>query len=185
VVRAACEFREANLSPSDALAILEPFFGEVRNVFVEYGYRRCADTQLEVDGEAHDTPRHFAGCRDDGLIIVAAPQMADLPVDNVVAIFAHEFGHACDFLYPTRFQLAGDELVIHSGEWERPREPTADMDAKASRAVMTQWKDRTDDDIEQLADAVAEAVLGKPIGYAGPCLIQTLQAGVRRPSTLR
>jgi len=184
-MRGACEFREANLTPTDALAVLEPFFAEVRTVFVEYGYRRCAETQLEVDAEAHDTPRHFAGCRDDGLYVVAAPQMADLPVDNVVAIFAHEFGHACDFLYPTRFQLAGDELVVHPGEWEGKRAPTAEMDAKASRAVMKQWKDRTEDDVEQLADAVAEIVLGKPIGYSGPCRLQSFEGGARRPTTLR
>lgn len=166
--------------------MLEPFFVETRTLFCDAGFSRCSATKLEIDGEAHDTPRHFAGCRDDGRLILAAPEMADLPVDNVVAIFSHEFGHAVDFLYPTRFQLVVGELEERKGEWSEGRRlPTAEMPAAFARGVMRQWRGRDDDEVERLADAIAERVVGRPVAYTGPCLLQTFGAGAPRPEGLR
>ena len=159
----------------------------MRVLYVDHGFSRCADTKLEVAGWVHDTPRHFAGCRDDGKLVVAAPQLADLPIDNVVAVFSHELGHAVDFLYPTRFQLVIEELREFPGDWDVDiqRRPTADLDAKTLRAVMDQWKNRDEEQIEQLADAIAELVVKKPVTYAGPCLLQTFAGGEPRPVGLR
>jgi hypothetical protein len=179
----ACAERPVRLTDEEAYAVLEPFFLETRKVFVEAGLARCAKTRLEIDGEAHDTPRHFAGCTEDGLLIVVAPQLADLPVDNVVAIFAHEFGHSADFLYPARFVVADGELVS-SFEGKR-RRALEEIDQRAEYNRRKQWEDRGSGDVEEAADRIAQDVTGREIRYAGPCVLQTYGSGRTRPAELR
>lgn len=138
-------------------------------------YRVVADVRMDVlplDGK----DRHFAGCRTDGKLIVLRPEIAELPVSNLVAILAHEMGHAVDFLYPGRFQLVDGELVEWVG-WD----PCSDVFS----ARHHQWLARDDDAIERVADAIGERAIGRQISYSGPCMLQTVRPGVRpRPAGL-
>lgn len=179
----SCRRLDAALTDEEAYAVLEPFFRETRLMFVEKGLTRCRETKLVVEADAHDTARHFAGCSDDGQEIVVAPQLAQMPVDNVVAILAHEFGHAADFLYPARFLMADGELV-HVFEGAK-RVSLENMDQRAAYNMRRQWERREASDVELTADAVANYVTGREIKYNGPCMLQTYGPGTGRPRELR
>ena len=182
----SCPRLTSTLSDEQAHAVVEPVFVELQALFAEQGLARLEVTALEVDtGLVHDTGRHFAMCRDDGRLIIVAGVIAELPLENLTAILAHEFGHATDFSYPTRFQVARLELIEHDGEWRGRRRPLADVDGGVAFARRRQWESRTDDAVERTADAIAESVLGRPVLYDGPCMIQRFEAGRRRPPGLR
>jgi hypothetical protein len=123
----------------------------------------------------HDTPRHFAACRDDGRALVVAPELADLPYPTVIGIFAHELGHATDFLYPAEFWVDQRRRCVRLADNE-------DLDRVTLRR---RWEGRGDDEVEFTADAVAEYVTGAPIGYLGPCQLQAFAVGAARPEGLR
>jgi len=159
------------LSPHSARLILEPYFNELKDKYIEAGFEEIAITKLRCTADMHDTPRHFAGCLESGEVIYAAPHMAELPVDTVLGILAHELGHAADFLYPAQFVLRGDHVVFSSEEPHR-------MQLKG-------WRKRDDDTIEIMADYIAEYVLGTSIGYRGPCHLQCLGVYSPRPMGLR
>ena len=179
----SCRRIPAALTADEAYAAIEPFFVETRRLFIERGLTRVKETRLLIDPEAHDTPRHFAGCIETGKEIVVAPEFATLPVDNVVAIIAHEFGHACDFLYPGRFFLAEGELV--SMREAGRRVAVEDMDQRSVYNVRKQWETRDAHAVEVTADRVAEFVTSRTIQYAGPCMLQTYGPGKSRPRALR
>lgn len=163
-----------------AYAIIEPHYDAVRDEYVEHvlpdGTRleRLKKTRLLVDASVRDSPRHYAACRDDGLLIVIAPQAADLALESLVALLCHEFGHAADFLYPSRWACTRN----------RPAEWLAESARKMTRHRRN-WADRTDDQIEWDADAIARAVTGRAIQYCGPCRVQCFAGGVARPAGLR
>lgn len=182
-----CRFIRSELTCDEALAVLDPFFQAAREVFVAYemnwlGCSRMRRVRLECSATVHDTARHFAGASEDGKLILAAPELAELPEETVVAILAHEFGHAMDFAYPAMFRESEGELkravaLADNGQDRRFEQ--------AAVAAMRQWRDRDPDTVERTADVVAEHVTGRRIGYAGPCLLQTLDAGIARPAGLR
>lgn len=150
--------------------ILEPYFEELQERFVAAGLGRVEETCLRCASSLHDTPRHFAGCLEDGTVIYAAPQMVELSEETVMGILAHELGHAADFLYPGEFVLRGDRVVRMKPDTQR----------------MKGWRKRDEDTVELVADLIAEVVLGTAIGYRGPCHLQSLGAGgIRRPLGLR
>lgn len=164
---------------------MEPYFIAARTLFVEYCEQRglgaaVKDTKFECRSEMHDTPRHFAGTSLDGRKVLAAPELAELPEDNVAAIFAHEFGHVVDHRFPGRFVYADEELVLVA---EVPEGVHRGDQARVAR--MRQWEAREDDEIERVADAIAEQATGQRIGYSGPCMLQGLNRGVERPRDLR
>lgn len=157
--------------------MLEPYFLAVQERFVAFGLERCARPSLRCAEWIHDSPRHFAACTDDGLQIYAAPELADMPDNTVLAIFAHEFGHATDFLYPAQFARTRNGAV---------QRDFGAVSERQVRAWISGWHQRDADAIEFAADAIAEHVLGIPIGYQGPCLLQCFNCGdSRRPSGLR
>ena len=164
------------LPTEEALVVLEPYFISVQERFVAQGLERCARTRLWCAEWIHDTERHFAACSDDGLNIYAAPELADLPDNTVLAILAHEFGHSADFLYPAQFVRG------RQGTTRRNFEAVSD---KQVRAWMKGWRGRDDDAVEFAADHIAEYVLGVPIGYTGPCMLQCFNRGTARPAGLR
>lgn len=165
-----CAETTSDLGPMEARLILEPYFHELRTRFVAAGFRQVSRTQLRCSHDLHDTPRHFAGCMQDGRIIYAAPELVELPEETVLGILAHELGHALDFLYPGEFLLRGDRVVIVQPDQQR----------------LKGWKKRDADSVEVTADLIVEHVLGVPVGYRGPCLLQSLGAGgIRRPQGLR
>lgn len=160
--------------------ILEPYFEAGRDLFVKWskdnGFPlKVKKVQLECLAEMHDTPRHYGGCREDGLVIAIAPQAVSLPEETVAAIIQHEFGHAMDFLFPSRFFYDGEDVtVLEDSEDDRTRV-----------ARMRQWEARDLDTVEFTADGIAELVTGNRIGYLGPCLLQSLNKGEPRPYGLR
>lgn len=174
---AACESPRAILGPSESFLILESFFVAAQELFVEKGLTECSRTRLYVAPWVHDSPRHFAATRDDGLAMILAPEMVELPPETVDAIVKHEFGHAADFLYPGEFVL-GPERVAQR------RDRTTFTDAQWHR-WLRDWEKRDDDVVEFVADAIAESVDGRRLGYYGPCLLQSFELGKARPQGLR
>lgn len=163
------------LEPHEAQVVIEPYFAAVQQQFVEFGLDRCKKTRLVCAPWVHDSPRHFGACAEDGQRIYVAPEMADLPDTTVLAILSHEFGHAIDFLYPAQFALGREGLQ------QRNFERVSD---KQFRAWLSGWQGRDRDIVEVTADAIAEHVLEAPIGYSGPCELQSFE-GPARPLGLR
>jgi len=165
-----CVKIEEIVTPREARITLEPYFDELKQLFVDAGFDRIKQTTLRCSLDIHDTPRHFAGCLQDGTKIYASPQMIELPEDVVLGILAHELGHAVDFLYPAEFTIRDN--TISRFPFDRNR--------------LKGWKKRSEDTVEKTADLIAEAILGVPIGYRGPCHLQSLgYLGSRRPVGLR
>lgn len=176
-----------------AASVLLPHFDAVRDIYVAFSPEpgvtlgRAAKVRFVIDEKFHDKPRHFAATTEDGLRMYFAPQIVDLDEERVVAIIAHEFGHAVDFLYPHRWITAPDgpgparwvstddeerfrrSIRLHGERYEWPR----------------LWRERNADQIEWAADGIAEAVTGKKILYSGKCVLQNFSRGIERPVGLR
>lgn len=163
----------------EAFSILEPFFLATQEAFVEAGLAEVKKVRLYIAPSMHDSPRHFAGAREDGAVIMLAPEMVELPPNTVGAIIAHEFGHATDFLYPGEFVLGADRAVIR-----RPRNNGLENDDRWI-TWLKDWEKRDDDVVEFVADGIAERVMQRRIGYVGPCKLQTFDRGRARPQGLR
>lgn len=177
-MNAACHETTTDLSCDDALAIIEPYFHAMQEVFADReDLARCKKTRLYVAPWVHDSARHFAACRDDGKAIIVAPELAELDERMVLAILAHEMGHACDFLYPGEFVLGKARQALR-----RARE---DFTEKQWAKWVKDWEKRDDDAVEYTADAVAQLATGLVIGYAGPCQLQSFERGKARPQGLR
>jgi len=165
----------------EAAAIIEPCFDAVRDIFVEAHKSLGEDAGLakvefRVIEAAHDTDRHFARTLWNGKRIEIAPEGADLALETLTPIIGHEFGHADDLLHPGRWVFVGREKPA---QWV-----PEDTSPKKKKALQRRWLARTDDEIEWWADAIAFAILGKRIGYCGPCLVQCFD-GAPRPKGLR
>ena len=174
----ACLDLATDLDCDEARRCIEPFFEELRRVFVEEaGLALAARPRLYCAPGYHDTPRHFAACRDDGLVIIVAPELAELPVGTAVAILAHELGHATDYLYPAVWALGKEGEAVR-----RSRDATSEV--QWTRWVKA-WERRDADLVEQTADALAELATGSRIGYLGPCQLQAFDRGRARPQGLR
>jgi hypothetical protein len=173
-----CPEIETDLDCEEALLVIEPFFLEMRRIYVEEAQlSRCNRAQIYCAPWIHDSPRHFAACRDDGRVIIVAPELAELPVDTVVAIMAHELGHAADYLYPAEFAL--------DGQRQAHRRDRRQVDDTQWARWVKAWEQRDDDLVEITADAVAELATGSRVGYLGPCRLQAFDRGRARPQGLR
>ena len=168
----------------DAMAavIVQPSFDAVRDLFCQFherleGARDMSSVELRINQDMHDTPRHFAACYTTGKRIELAPEGADLPLETLAAILAHEFGHASDFLHPGCWEFVSRGKPA---KWV-----VGDPDSPKMEALHRRWMKRNDDEVEWWADAIAYAVTGRHIGYCGPCLLQCFDAGVLRPKGLR
>lgn len=187
----------ASRVPADrwAVAILAPHYDAVRDVFSSFevapGQKlsRLRQTGMLVDPSVSDSERHFAGCRDDGRQIIIAPGAADLPVPTLVAIIAHEFGHAADFAYPANwtFTSRGEPALWDSAAFELDGRAFkfGDEEVKGSSARRRLWADRHPDQVEWAADAIVQAVTGRSVGYCGRCMLQCFSGGKPRPAGLR
>lgn len=169
-------------STEEAASILLPCFDAVRDIFSEYKpqygapLEKLTKTRMLVDESVRDSPRHYAACRDDGMQIIVAPQAADLPLETLAAILGHEFGHAADFAYPAHWRMLGGRY--EPAVWKPPRGDRAADKVK-------HWVDRSDDQVEWAADAIAYAVIGQRVTYCGPCMVQCFNGGRSRPRGLR
>lgn len=191
-----------------AATILQPHFDAVRDIFCAYTPEgasgplvKLAHVKFIVSPEMHDTERHYAATRTDGALMVLAPEMVDLPLDALVAILGHEFGHAADMAYPGcwtwpfdragRCHWVGDEPADRATAYRAAfgsrsaRSRTARDDEAPAANWMRSWEDRSNDSIEWAADGICEAVTGHRPRYCGPCLIQSFECGVERPAGLR
>ncbi len=171
------------LLASDELAasILVPCFDSVRDKFAAYepvagqSLDKLLRTRLLVDPAIADSERHYAACRDNGLEIIMSPDAADLPSENLVAIIAHEFGHAADFAYPGCWLFVSqDDPAVWVGR-----------DGKGSSKSRNLWNARSLDQIEWTADSIVLAITGHSVGYCGRCLVQCFEGGKKRPKGLR
>jgi hypothetical protein len=167
-----------------AACVLSPHFDAVRDVFAAFepepGVKLSLlrHTRLVVTAAARNGERHYARCRDDGRLIELAPEAVDdLDHEQLVAMTAHEFGHAADFAYPGSWVLMDPRSRARYAVW------LGDRDDRAGRRWRRIWHDRSDDEIEWSADAIATAVTGIDIGYCGPCMIQCF-SGPPRPAGL-
>lgn len=188
-----CPTPQTNLDLQTARAIIEPYFIAAQETFAVYARgahgsgRRVKDVRLEchpwrdlADNMGFGV-RNFAATSEDARIIVCAPEIVELPPETVAAIVAHEFGHVLDYLYPADYAVAGEELL----RW-RGGVPNGDPRAEQARvARVRQWERRDSDTVERTADKIASHVVGKPIHYYGPCVLQTFDRGIRRPQGLR
>lgn len=170
-----CADTTTDLSTEEALVIIEPYFLVVREKFLAAGVDAIARVRLRCRSWVHDTPRHFGACNEDGSEIVVAPELAELGYETVCALLAHECGHAADFLYPAEFHYDDDSVT---------RRERAGYTDKQWRTLLRAWKNRHADLVELTADRIAEQVLGTPIGYRGPCMLQSFD-GIPRPLGLR
>lgn len=178
-----CPDLATDVGVEEAHAILEPYFVAAQEVFeageVRLGLpREVRRVHLDIRDDAHDTPRHFGGCTEDGRLIAAAPEMVELPEQVILAIFLHELGHAIDFLHPGKFMLIDGELDVFP-------ERDGTLYQKMIEARYRQWQRRSKDAVEITADKIAELFSGHRIGYQGPCRLQHLDQGVPRPKGLR
>lgn len=200
----AASFSSDEMSAS----VITPYFEATRDVMVaafeeQFGdgrRSRIRKARLIVDDAAHDTRRHFAMTHTESLAIVVAPQMADLNERIIVGILAHEFGHVADYAYPGAFawprggpgaaHWIGGEPSERAAAWRlvfgraRAKSVTERDDDLPSANWMRAWEDRSDDEVEWAADAIAELLTGRVIGYAGPCMLQQI-GGWKRPRGLR
>ena len=129
----------------------------IRQQFLSKGLPRIKDVYIVLnDTSADDRGRHFAYYNERSRSIHFSPSMPSLPRRHRIAMIAHEFGHAADFAYP-----------------------------KELSEFRKGWHERDHDQVERDADLIAEWALGRPIGYTTPCLIQTLDRGIKRPRGLK
>lgn len=173
----ACRMVRSPISVEEAEAVIDVYFTVVKETFVRAGAKRVKKVDLEVARWVHDSPRHYAATEETGRHIVAAPEFAELPEPTLVAIMAHEFGHAVDFLYPGEFKLMDDGELVRM-----PAAPRELIDKKAEQAMIARMRalrDRDKDTVERTADAIAEHFTGRKIGYLGPCELQCFDRGVR------
>lgn len=173
-----CPELTTDLSEEEAEALLEPYFIEARKRFYEQGLERLKAVRFGCSKKMHDSPRHFAATTTDGKQILVAPELVEVDEPLVIGIIAHELGHATDFLYPGEFVLGkSDEEIV--------RRQRDDVDERQWHRWMSRWQARSGYVVEKTADLIAGLVWGTPIGYTGPCMLETFEGGVPRPRSLR
>jgi hypothetical protein len=162
---------------------IEPYFDAVKDRFASYspepGKRltKVDSVVYVVEPSVHDSPRHFAACREDGGLILLAPEVVDLDLETFLAITGHEFGHACDFLYPAQWVTNGDSTA--KAIWIGARSD------KRARQWFGIWNSRSRHQVEVAADSIARTVLGKPIHYCGECNVQCFRGTKKREEIIK
>jgi hypothetical protein len=153
-----------------------PIWQSIVARFQEKGHPQPSKCRLELDSGAHDNCRHFAATRTDGKLMFVAPELAGMPFDTAEAILAHEAGHVVDLSSPGVWWYRGDTLFQQD-----------ELPSKGLRKHLARWNERSHDEIERVADAIAELVMERRIGYVGgaSCLVQTWDEGIPRPVGLK
>ena len=201
ISRAAYALANAPLDPTRAWAVLRPYWDEVVREYHQKGFLQPASVRVDMDEKWHDSCRHFAAMDKGATTLCLSPALADMDETNIRGVLAHEAGHIVDFSNPGRYWFR-PALSVPVREGARvvsvlDVEPTFKGDVlfwferlptKGLAKHMRDWEqDRTRDEEERLADAIASWVMGQRVGYTGPtdCLIEALGAGVPRPKGLR
>jgi hypothetical protein len=154
-------------------AVLETVWEHVVRLFHRQGFDHPSKAKLSFDPSRHDSCRHFAAT--DGSEVYVAPALADMPYETMLGIMAHEAGHVEDLSCPGVWWLRSGRLC------------RAEFPSKGARKMVRAWEDRSDDEVERVADALAEVALGRRIGYVGHagCLVQFVGRGKNRPKGLK
>lgn len=165
-----------------AALVIGPHFDAVRDWFCAFEVApgetlaRLRKVKLTIDPTVHDSPRHYARCREDGLEIQLAPEAEELEIETLVPLISHEMGHACDFQYP----------AMWIGERGAQARWIGAQDNKQGRKLQRLWSERSPDVVEWTADSIAHCVIGKAVRYCGPDKVQCWSpSGVERPAGLR
>lgn len=169
----------------EAYVILSPHFRAVADIVSSYSADGTKLTELSkvkfiVDSKVHDSQRHFAMTAENGRTMWFAPGIVHLALDTMVAIICHEFGHAADFLYPARW-------VSKPRPGDRARWLDDDLvGTTEAKRWQNQWLNRTRDQVEWAADAIAWELTDNKIEYGGPLELQCLgRCGEPRRAGLR
>ncbi|MHC4617126.1 MAG: hypothetical protein ACYTEQ_05165 [Planctomycetota bacterium] len=165
------------IDEAEAIEVLLPQWEQICEIFEEHGHMEPSEVStLVVTPDVHDTCRHFAATRDDGKVVYVAPEMCHLPLEVVAGVLAHEAGHVVDMRNPGIFWFRYGDLCA-----------VEELPTKRLRKHLREWGERSDDEIERVADAIATEAIGTKIGYVGPpyCLVQAVGRGIRRPKGLR
>jgi hypothetical protein len=163
------------ISKAQGKAILHPVWEDVCEKFADQGHTEPESARVRYEEDAHDSDRHFARAAMDGSFVEFAPSLALAPMQVILGIMSHEAGHLVDLTHPGRFWMEKGKLVEYD-----------EIPSKNGKKFLDRWHRRSDDDVEIIADRIAEVVMGFTIGYVGPCLVQCADCGgVRRPKGLR
>ena len=154
--------------------VIETVWEQVVRTFSDKDLHHPESARLSLDPSRHDSCRHFAATTMDGSEVLVAPDLADMPYETMLAILAHEAGHVEDLCSP--------------GVWwfREGRLRRVSFPKRGAKGLVRSWQDRSDDEVERVADAIAELALGQRIGYVGHagCLVQSVGRGTRRPKGL-
>lgn len=205
--RSAYASTDEPLDSVRAWEVLRPVWEEIVLAFARKGFKEPGRARVEVDAKWHDSCRHHAATQGDGRLVGYAPQTADLSPSSIRAIMAHEAGHIVDLSNPgvywfrpaQRVRLREGCRVVSVLDLDPSFQGPAlfrfeELPTKGLNKHLREWgvygpggRDRDDDEIEFVADALAEYVLGQPLGYVGSpeCLIQAVGEGIPRPKGLR
>lgn len=152
------------IGPDEAEDVLLPIFLEMRKIAASRGFSKVATVPLRLSYDAGRTGRDLGYFHRVVCEVCLSPRLALFPAHVQEGVVAHELGHAIAELYPA-WQLLDGDAVYRPGEYRPPRDH---------------------EDIELLADMVAERVIGLRIHYHGRLHIQSTLSGVRpRPRGLR
>jgi hypothetical protein len=162
---------------AEADAIIVPYWQDIIEQFEESGYPQPATLcDIILTDEVRDSCRHFAATREDGKMLYLAPDIVHLPSDLIMGILAHEAGHIVDLQSPGIYWFRNDELIVSD-----------ELPSRGFRKILRAWRDRSDDEVERVADEIAFDATGVRIGYVGgsTCLVQALGRGIKRPKGLK
>jgi hypothetical protein len=155
--------------------VVSVVWDHVVRLFSDARMHHPASAKLEFDAQAHDSCRHFAACELDGSRVIVAPELADMPHATVLGILAHEAGHVEDLRSPGLWWFRNGLQRVEQ------------FPSKGAKSLLRAWRDRSDDEVERVADALGELALGERIGYVGHagCLVQRVGASRARPDGLK
>lgn len=165
-----------HLTKAQGRSILHPVWKDVCAKFEEHGFFEPIKARVQYTEEAHDSCRHFARAAMDGSFVEFAPSLAMTPMPTIVGIMAHEAGHLVDLSHPGVYWLKRETLTFYQ-----------ELPQRGLKRLLAKWHARSDDEVERIADLIAESVMGFRIGYVGgECLVQCADCdGPSRPKGLR
>lgn len=158
----------------------EPYWDEVVESFKSAGFAEPSHvSRIVFTDEVRDSCRHFAAMRMDGKLLYLSPEIVEMPEETILGIMAHEAGHAVDLQNPGIYWFRRQALLVS--------EPLDRLTSRELKKLMDAWHDRSDEEVERVADALAEQAMGLRMGYVGKpgCLVQALGRGKKRPPGLR
>lgn len=190
---------QEHIGPDQVANTIRGYWRKIVEMFSLSGFSEPERvSRFRISSSWHDTCRHYAGAKTDGTMLVVAPQIVDLEPSTIFALLAHEAGHFVDFGQPGRWFFRtpsavrvreGAQISCVSEEFDSHNKGLFlfEQFPRRFKKHLSDWKNRNPDEVERVADAIAEFATGTKIGYTGPphCLIQTIAGGIERPVGLR